>query len=250
MDNSLKITWIIVGAIVVLAVIVGFSFGNLGSDKTTVQVTGSSVIDVTPDQTSVYFTVETDGNTSKEAKDANNVITNRVLTALMAEGFERDEIKTSNFNVWEDYRRYYDSEPAIKEPDPFDGYRASHTIVVEITDEKKGKIGEVIDAGINAGANLNYINFELSEETENEYKILAIKEATKDAKEKADALADGLGKKVGDLVSVTSSDFGYYPWLAYEKSGADSVVGAEVATNIVPTDQEVRSSVTVIYEIW
>ncbi len=145
-------------------------------------------------------------------------------------------------------RLYYGAPaPTVKANEKF---IASHTLIVKIKTGDRDKIGEAIDAGVDAGATLNYVNFELSQDKESEYKILAIKEATQDAKEKAEALAEGLGKRVGKVVSVTNSDFQYYPWLAYEKSSADvSVSGSEVQTNIVPSDQTVRSSVTVIYKL-
>jgi uncharacterized protein YggE len=112
----------------------------------------------------------------------------------------------------------------------------------------------VIDAGVDSGALLSYINFELSSAKQSEYKIAALKEAGVDAKAKAGAIAEGLGKNLGSLVSVSSSDFSYNPWNVYS-ARADLSAGmvAEEAklstTNIVPGSQEVSAVINVVYKL-
>lgn len=247
MNDKIKITLIIAVAAVVIALILSNSFSSDSSTtENTVQVNGVSQVDVSPDLVSVYFTVQTYGNTSSDAKDSNAQITDDVITNLIKLGFDRDEIQTSGFNIWENTGGYYPGAPVVKANEKF---VASHTLIVKIKTEDKDKIGETIDAGVDAGATLNYVNFELSKDKENEYKIKAIQKATEDAKEKAEALASGLGKKLGKVVSVTNTDFQYYPWVAYATTDSMAVKGSEVQTNIVPSDQVVTSSVTVVYKL-
>jgi uncharacterized protein YggE len=73
-----------------------------------------------------------------------------------------------------------------------------------VTTEDFSNVGNVIDAAVDAGALVSYINFELSVERSNEYKMLVMTNASLDAKQKAEAIASGLGKTVGRLVSITT----------------------------------------------
>ncbi len=246
MEEKIKITLIIAVAAVVIALIFSGGIPSNSSTENTVQVSGVAEVEVSPDLISIYFTVQTYGNTSSEAKDKNAEVTDDVIDNLMNEGFDRDDIQTTGFNIWENPGIGY---PYPRAPATNEKFVASHTLIVKIKSDNNDKIGEAIDAGVDAGATLNYVNFELSTDKESEYKITAIKKATEDAREKAQALAEGLGKKLGKVVSVTNSDFQYYPWLAYEKAGAVDVSGAQVQTSIVPSDQVVSASVTVVYKL-
>ncbi len=111
--------------------------------------------------------------------------------------------------------------------------------------------GEVIDAGVDKGAKVSYINFELSIAEQNKYKAQALELATQDAKTKAEAIASGLGKKLGKVVSVSSSDWGYSPWSLYRADVmTESAEEAKSAvTDIQPGEQSVTASVSVVYKI-
>ena len=242
-SNSVKITGMIIGTVVVLAILAVYVFFQANPTET-ITANGVATITATPDLVSVYFNVETNGSTAKEAKDANSVIVDDVITALVKEGFERKDITTQNFNVYEDYE-WTNRERKLK------GYKATHGLVVKISTDDSDAIGESIDAGIDSGAMLSYINFELSQELQNEYKAQALRAATEDSKTKAQAIASGLGSKLGKAVSTTTSDFGYYPWMAYDTMAISeaAVDGAKVATNIQAGDQDISAQVSVIYRI-
>jgi hypothetical protein len=244
MDKSVQMTLIIVIGFIALAGIgyAVFSSSNPSSDNT-VTGNGQAVVKVTPDLVKVYFGVDTSANTSEKAKDKNAETVDKVITELLKQGFERKEIQTENFNIYPDYS-WDNGKQELK------GYKATHTLVVEIPTNQSNKIGDAIDAGVNAGANINYINFELSQAKQNEYKAQALKLAAEDANIKAESIAMGLNKKVGDLVSVSDNNFYYNPWNIYSASGSSGVAMAkEATTNIQPGNQEISASVTAIFEI-
>ncbi|HJX49985.1 MAG TPA: SIMPL domain-containing protein, partial [Candidatus Nanoarchaeia archaeon] len=84
MDKSVQITLIIVGAIIILALLGGSAFFQIfPGTGNTITSQGNSEIKVTPDLVTVYFTVDTDGITAKEAKDENAEIVDNLLTALI-----------------------------------------------------------------------------------------------------------------------------------------------------------------------
>lgn len=242
-NNSVRITVIIVAAVVILALIGGYIATQTSpTSGNTVSVTGMSQIKATPDFVTVYFNIETNGTTAAEAKDKNAAIVDTVITNLVKQGFERKDITTENFNIYP----LYDYQRA----QALDGYRATHSLKVQISSNKTDLIGKAIDAGVDAGASVNYINFELSQETQNKYKTQALKAATEDAKIKAEAIASGLGKKLGKVVSISDSSFDYYPWPVYASSDMGGAAEAkQAATNIQPGEQTINARVSVAYKI-
>ena len=243
-DKKVLITGMIVVGVIVLALIVSGWFNN-GSMENTISSTGQSTIKVMPDLVNVYFNVQTTALTAKEASDKNSEIVNKMKDSLISLGFSNEEIKTEGFNVYPNYDWRSGTQKIT-------GYTASHTVTIQILIAEKDKLGSAIDAGINAGAGINYINYELTEENQRSYKIDAIKAATEDATERASALAEGAGQSLGKLVSISTSDFGYSPWMAYAEadSGSGTVKsGSEIATSITPSEQEISATVTAIFRI-
>jgi hypothetical protein len=249
MSNSVKITLIIAGTIILLALIgYGFVYGIFNVNSNTISVNGQSTIKVSPDLVTIYFNVETNGSTAKEAKDANSIIVNALTSNIIALGFEEADIQTQSLNIYEN--TVWENEKYVSR-----GFKASHQIKVEMSTNSASKISDVIDAGVNAGALLQYINFELTNDKQNEYKAQALKEAGEDAKTKAEAIATGLGKRVGKLVSVSTSSYDYRPWNIYTASADVSMMKEDVAEakvaagNIQPGSQEVTGYLSVVYKI-
>lgn len=244
MEKSIKITAIVMFGIILSVLIISNSFGNSSFSGKTVNAEGIAQIKAMPDLVSVYFNVETKGKTSENATKQNSAIVERLKENLLAVGIEEEEIQTQSFSVYPNYNWVGNKRTE-------DGFIAVHALKVEISAEESEKIGEIIDAGISAGAGISYINFELSQEKQTEYKIEAMKLASQDAKVKARAIASGLDKKIGDIVSVNVNDFGYYPWNVYSGSGRmeDSVSAKAEVTSITPSEQEITARVNVVFKL-
>ncbi len=238
-------TLIISGTILVIALILVFAFKS-PSSKNTINVEGTATIDAMPNLIGIYFNVQTSGDTTAEANEANAEIVEDLKSSLDILGIKEDEIKTQNYNIYQDYD-WVNGERVEK------GYVASHSIKIELDTGNLSKIGLVVDAGADAGAAINYINFELSSELQNSYKAEAMQLAAQDARMKAEAIAVGLNKKVGRLVSVSTSDFGYSPWNLYTAKGLGVAEDAEEArtatTSIAPSEQEISSRVSVVFKL-
>ncbi|MBS3163562.1 SIMPL domain-containing protein [Candidatus Woesearchaeota archaeon] len=238
--NKINPTPIIVTVIVILGLIVGILIilSQVG-EKNTISATGNSQMTVAPDQALVYLLIETRSKSAEDAKNQNALISTNVLTALDKIGISKDQIETENYNLYPEYD-WSDNEQNIK------GYIASNNI--KIKSEDFTDVGKIIDASVDAGSLVSYINFELSNEKTNEYKKQVLAKASEDAKQKAESIAGGLGKKLGDVVSVSSSDFNYMPYPLY-RAEASSVSVKEVATDIQPKNLDITASVTVSYAI-
>ena len=245
-NKAIVITSIISAVVLIVALAFLFSFQSNDTSKDRVSVQGNAVIKATPDLISVYFNIETKGATSAEASSANSEILSKLTNALIQEGFVKEDLKTESFNV---YPNTYWENGKQKE----DGFKATHSLRLELSAEKFDKVSEVIDAGVNSGAGISYINFELTQAAQNDYKAQALKLAASDAKVKAEAVASGFGKHIGSLVSVSVNDFGYYPWNVYSTASGsyaeDVAAVKEVARNIQPTDKEISATISATYKM-
>jgi hypothetical protein len=242
-DNSVIITLIIAGTILLVALI-GYSLlSQFGPATNTVNANGISEIKTMPDLIAVYLTIETNATTATDAKDKNSVIENAVLTELLKLGLERKDIATQNYNIYEDFTWTDEGKKSL-------GYKATHQLRIELDSNELDKAGNVIDAGVNGGALVSYINFELSRDKENIYKAQALTAATEDARIKAEAIAKGLGKDLGKIVSVSTTDWGYRPWTMYEGGLMTTASEAKQAvTSIQPGEQTVSAQVSVTYKL-
>jgi uncharacterized protein YggE len=233
-------TPIAITAIVVIGVLIAlFYIVPRQATENVVEVSGTAQMTVPPDRVVVYVQVETKAVTAEEAKNKNAETTSAVLSALAAVGIEKGDIETENYNIYQDCEWTQTGQKCK-------GFIANNNI--KVTSKDFANVGKVVDAAVNAGGLVSYINFELSLEKQNEYKKEVLMKAAEDAKGKAEAIASGFGKRVGDLVSVSSSDFGYYPYPIFAK--AEGAADArQVATELPSRNLDISASITARYEI-
>jgi uncharacterized protein YggE len=250
-NNAIIITSIIAGVILIIALLALNTFNSvIPSSKNSVTVEGVSTIKAMPDLITVNFNIETEGKTSAEATIANTAIYDDLIEEIKIAGFEEEDVKTESFSVYEN--TYWDNDYRKQITD---GYKANHYLKVELSSEESSKLVSVINAGVNAGAGISYINFELSQKLQNEYKAQALKAASEDAMIKADAIASGFNKEAGKLLSVQTSNFGYSPWNVYTAKSSngmayeDSIAVQEAATSIQPSDKDITASVTATFKL-
>jgi len=104
-NNSIIITSIISGVILIIALGFLLAFGPAGSStQNTVNVQGTATIKAMPDLIGVYINIENLAKTSAEANDQNAIILNKLIDSLVKEeGLSREEIVTESFNIYQDY---------------------------------------------------------------------------------------------------------------------------------------------------
>jgi len=252
-NKAIVITSIIAGVILIIALLALGTITTISPySKDSVTVEGTASIQATPDLLTVYYQIETTEDNASSASDANDEILDKLILELAKEGFVRDELKTQNFNVYPNYE-YKNGKQTQN------GFRAVHSLKIELSEEEFDKISEVIDAGVNSGAGISYINFELTQELQSQYKAEALELASKDAKVKAEAVVSGFDKKLGKLVSVQVSNYGYSPWniytsRTYEDGGSvnydeEIALAKESVANLTPSEQEITARVSATYKI-
>ena len=229
--------------IVALIVVGAYLFVNFqGVDNTNIiSVSGISEIKTDPEIVSVYVSIETLNDSAEISKNENAEISQEVINKLVASGIDKKDIQTQNFNVYEEFDWTNNGQKSK-------GWKTANSIVVKTTDFDK--TGRIVDIVIDNGGLVQSINFEISQEKQNELKAQALKEAAEDAQNKAEALASGSGGKLGKLVSLSSQDFGYYPYPLYARAeGASSADAVKAATNISPQELTITASVQASYKL-
>ncbi len=248
-NNSVKITAIIAGTLIFLVlVLIGLFVQFMPVMGETISAQGYSSLKVNPDLVTVYFNIETRGDDAKEANDENSKILEKFNIALILIGIDKSNIQTQGLSIYED--QVWEKDRLVSK-----GYKASHQLKIVLNTSEASLIADVIDSGVNSGALLSYINFELTPAKQSEYKAQALKLAGEDARTQASAIAEGVEKELGKLVSVSTSDFYYQPWNLYSARAEAGTSDMDVSeaklavSNIVPGSQEVTARITVVYKI-
>lgn len=241
LNKETKINLIIAG--VILAILfMGYIYYTSGPKIST---NGYSKITATPDLISININVEGRGTNSSDSQSNAFVISEKLLTALEELGIDSDDVELSAYYTYEEK----DWRTGVSK-----GYLTTQQFIVRLNDFSESF--NIIQTATDSGALVYGINFELSSDKENEYKAVALKEASQDARVKAEAVANGFGSGVGRLVSVQTKDFYYAPYPYYAREDEGVAVGNEDAEKAFlqldassPKDLEVSASVTATYTL-
>ena len=209
----------------------------------TLFVSGTSTVSANPDKVTIHFSVETTDDSAKISQQENAQLTSTVRSALIAAGIATDGIETTGYTLSQ-VREYNPDTRQYEEK----GFRTTHSMKVELSDT--GRAGEIIDAAVSGGANnINSVSFGLSDSKLSELKLQALEAASGSAREKAAAIADGLGVSVSRVMSVTEGYISSPSVMTRSYAAEDAVMGAAVPTEITAGSVSVSANVNVVFEI-
>jgi uncharacterized protein YggE len=218
--------------------------GTGAADKSTISVTGQADFDVDPDQAEMYIRVQTKDPTARTAQDSNSRIMATVKAALLKEGLDASEMETMNYNLWPQQKW----DP-VKQESVEDGYMVSHQL--KVTTKNIDKIGSYLQTAVDNGANgLDSVQFSLTPAKKKDVNSEALAQASTSAKEKAEAIAAGMGVSLGGISSISESNVNYpYPirYAMSEMAGGD--MKSVPAPDLSPSKVTVSAQISVAYEI-
>ena len=205
-----------------------------------IRVTGEAVVQEKPDQAEIEVGVMTQAKRAPDATAENAKKVDAVLQALKKVLGAKAELQTTGYSlspnqVWPQEG----GSPTIT------GYTASNVVRARTQDLEK--VGPVIDAAMEAGANqVHGLRFSLRDQEKVRERALAI--AAKRAMAKATALAEALGVKLGRVRSVDEQATGGGPIPL--RGMAMAAMKAEGApTQIESGELDVHANVTLAVEI-
>lgn len=213
------------------------SAGDAPPPRIDVSATGQA--EASPDRATVSAGVVQQGTTAREAMFSNATLMTAVFDELEAAGIPKSDITTSQLSLKPQYDYRDRKKPTIK------GYEARNTVTVKSDDIEK--VGPMLDALVRAGVNnINQVQFSVKD-PKNALKQ-AREEAIREAREKAQSMANAAGVKLGPLLSMTENSGGFNPQPVYARSAQFSAAES-ASTPISAGDQTLRVSVNLSYGI-
>ena len=193
---------------------------------------GEAGVSVKPDLAKLSIAVTAQAATAQEASALNATKSTAVFAALEKVLGANGEIKTISYTLSPNYTYPRDSAPVLT------GFTATN--MVEVTVSNLNLTGGLIDTAISAGATrVDSLRLLLKDEEPSRAQVLRM--AGQKARARAEAIASGLGVRVGPLLSAEEG-FVY-------RITADSRAAAPAATTPIETGSlEVRAQITVEYE--
>ena len=198
---------------------------------------GDATVTANPDQVKVSVGVTTRANTAQDAAAQNATSVTALIAALQQVLGAKADIKTIGYSVSPIYTFPPNATPILN------GYTASNTL--EVTSGDIANIGKVIDAATNAGANsVQSLRFSVKDELP--LRSQALRQATLNARTKADAIAIGVSLRVGSVVSVQE---GFTSQIVQPRTLAATAPAAAPTTPVEPGLVQVTASVTLELEL-
>ena len=219
------------------------------TEQNTTSVTGSATASVVPDLVVIQLGVDTQAKVAEDAMAENAKAMNSTASALEKLGINSTEISTTNFTIEPVYNNTGPFPPYDQYRSVLVGYKVSNTLEIKTT--KLGLAGNILDTAVETGANrVDNVAFTLSPRERQSIENSLIDQAVLDAKSKAEKALSPLGEKIVGVKSVNLSGIQFpRPIEAYGKVAMSGVAAPAVATPIFTSNQDITTSVDVIFFI-
>jgi len=213
----------------------------------TVNGAGKSLAE--PDEATTTLGVEVVAVHAKEAQDLASERTSAIIAALRKLGIRESQIRSARINIHAIYEPRDMNRPVTPR---IISYRATNMISVRITNLDQA--GQVIDAGLDAGANrLDTVRLVLRDDAR--AREAAIRQAVREGRANARTAAGEAGVRLGRLHRLIQGgvtvNYPYYwdYWYGGFGGGGMGGGGGSPSTPVSPGQVEVQASVTLQYEV-
>lgn len=197
-------------AAMLLLVIVAGAWAQAQETPSLLHVNGQATVYAVPDNVRVSVGVLTISPELEAARNDNAAIFKRVLDAIAALKYEDMFMKSVGFDV---STITEDKHPRDLMPPKIIGYRVVNELTIRVTnappEELSKRAANIIDTAVKNGAN-TVGSLEIFVKEQDKYKQEALLEAVKNARAKAQAIAETLGVKIIGYRNVSAQDVGYY----------------------------------------
>lgn len=217
------------------------SLRETGQDPPVLVVNGTARVDAPPDRARIAFAVETEGETAREAGEANARLMDEVVTALQASQVAGLRVETTGYVLTPRYRTAESGR--VRE---IAGYTARNLVQVIVDDVDA--VGGLVDSALDAGANrVAGLNFEIQDPEP--HRREALQQAVARARAEAEVIAAALGVRLGSPQHVQGG--AEVPFRRESMIRADAMaMAAEAPTTPVEAGlQSISANVTIRFLI-
>ncbi|MCB5725690.1 SIMPL domain-containing protein [Mitsuokella jalaludinii] len=222
----------LVCALFLMSCSAAFAAPQQETPRPTLSVDGQGTGTAAPDMATVTIGVTTQGKDAAKAQNDNAWVSNQIQAAVRGLGIEEKDIQTRNYSFYPNYSTDKDHRNEVT------GYTVNNSVIVVVRDIKL--TGKVIDAALSNGANeINSLDFSASDTKA--VREVALLNAIQDARDKADIIAKGLGKRIVGIQNVSEST-GY---IETRRFGGNMLmaVAKDAATPIAPGSLSLAANV-------
>ncbi|MFC4544113.1 SIMPL domain-containing protein [Halosolutus amylolyticus] len=213
--------------------------GTTTTDETEyeIAVSADGQVETDPDRATVSVGIEARGDTAEAVRDELATRSEPLREAFDDLGLPDENVEEGRYRVHPDRDREGTG----------DGFRGSRSFHLTIDDVDR--VGEVVDAAIEAGADdVGRVNFTLQEETRDDLRNDALDDALDNADSEAEHVAANREVEITGTKSVTTSDVRIGSVRYAADDVAESADGAAPETSFDADPVTVSASVTVVYE--
>jgi len=164
-----------------------------------VSVSGTAVVNVTPDRVLIQLGVQSNGRTPQLVEAANSATVYRVIKAIKKLGIDEKDIVTDRYVI----DPIYDDYDSLT----IEGYRIYNMVAITLRDINK--VNDVLISALNAGAN-QVVNVEFYLKDLRKYRDQARELAMVAAGEKAQDLAEAAGAETGCILNISENTWSYF----------------------------------------
>jgi len=215
--------------------------GKTAEMQNIISISGEGKVTAVANIGKVQIGLTTDGATVAKAQEENTAKMNEIIKGVKAQGVADKDVKTAYYYINPKYDWSKNTTGVIV------GYTVSQAIDVKIRNTEK--VSEILKVAAEKGSNnIGSLSFEIDEpeKLQAEARIKAIE----NAKEKADALANQLGVKLGRIISFSENTGSSYPPSYYDYGMGGTGAAAEKAAPSIQTgENEINMTVSISYEI-
>lgn len=203
----------------------------------TISVTGFGTAYGAPDTGSAQIGVQTRDTDPTKAVSDNTVRMTAIISALKAQGIDPKDIQTTNFSV----STQQNNDPQTGLPRGPITFIVDNTVVITVRDLTK--VGQVLSASIDAGANnIEGVSFSVADQTALEAQARDM--AMADAKARAEQLAKDAGVTLDAPMSISENSSGP---IAFTRNFAAAGAVPSAAVPIQTGQEQVQLQVNVVY---
>lgn len=234
-------------ALAFLCAFPGLGFAQAdNASKQGIFIVSEGIVRLPPEIAIIKAGVVTEGKTADEALSKNRPAINRVVEIVRKYGIASGDVTTSQLTIRPKYTQPATNPNAPRVAPTIDGYEARTGLEIIVKDLTKP--GPLVDDLVKSGSNsISSLSFALAEPSK--AKNEARRKAAQAAKERASLYAEALGLQLGDLISITETDYS-----AVENNFQYDLPSRRAAPIVAPLivepgEIEVKASVQTVWQI-